>query len=44
VDPLLEVKSKPLGSGIPGSLRAYPEEVELRTVRSPREVDVQRVR
>ena len=44
MDPLLEIKTKPLGSGIPGSLRAYPEEVEVRTVRSPREVDVQAVR
>jgi hypothetical protein len=44
VDPLLEIKTKPLGSGIPGSLRAYPEEVEVRIVRSPREVDVQTVR
>jgi hypothetical protein len=44
MDPLLEVKSKPLGSGIPGSLRAYPQEVEVRTVLSPREVDVQSVR
>jgi hypothetical protein len=44
VDPLLEIKTKPLGSGIPGSLKAYPEEVEVRTVRSPREVDVQTLR
>jgi len=44
VDPLLEVKSKPLGSGIPGSLRAYPDEVEVRTVLSPREVEVKTAR
>ncbi len=41
MDPLLEVKSKTLGTGIQGSLRAYPEEVEVRTVHSPREVEVQ---
>jgi hypothetical protein len=44
VDPLLEIKTKPLGSGIPGSLKADPEKVEVRTVRSPREVDVQTLR
>jgi hypothetical protein len=44
VDPLLEIKTKPLGSGIPGSLKADPEEVEVRTVRSPREVGVQTLR
>ena len=41
---MLEVKTKPLGSGIPASLKAYPEEVEVRTVRSPREVEVQTAR
>ncbi len=35
MDPLLVVKSKALGTGIPASLKAYPEEVEVRTVRSP---------
>jgi hypothetical protein len=44
MEPSLVVKSKPLGSGIPASLKAYPEQVEVRTVRSPREVDVQTVR
>ncbi len=44
MDPLLEIKTKPLGSGIPGSLKADPEKVEVRTVRSPREVDVQTLR
>jgi hypothetical protein len=44
MDPLLEVKSKTLGTGIQGSLRAYPEEVEVRTVHSPREVEVQTAR
>jgi len=44
MDPLLVVKTKPLGSGIPGSLKAYPEEVEIRTVRSPREVEVKTAR
>jgi hypothetical protein len=44
MDPLLEVKSKALGTGIQGSLKAYPEEVEVRTVHSPREVDVQTLR
>jgi hypothetical protein len=44
MEPLLEVKSKALGTGLQGSLKAYPEEVEVRTVRSPREVDVQTVR
>jgi hypothetical protein len=44
MDPLLEIKSKTLGTGIPASLKAYPEELEVRTVRSPREVDVQTAR
>jgi hypothetical protein len=44
MDPLLVVKSKAMGTGIPASLKAYPEEVEVRTVRSPREVDVQTAR
>ena len=44
MDPLLEIKTKPLGSGIPASLKAYPEEVEVRTVRSPREVEVKTAR
>ena len=44
MEPLLEVKSKALGTGVPASLKAYPEQVEVRTVRSPREVDVQTVR
>jgi hypothetical protein len=44
MEPSLEVKSKPLGSGIPASLKAYPEQVEVRTVRSPRDVEVQTVR
>lgn len=44
MDPLLVVKTKPLGSGIPGSLKAYSEEVEVRTVRSPREVEVKSAR
>ncbi len=42
--PLLEVTSKALGTGVPASLKAHPEQVEVRTVRSPREVDVQTVR
>src|SRR3712207_2897423 len=40
MEPLLEVKSKALGTGVPASLKAYPEKVEVRTVRSPRDVDV----
>jgi hypothetical protein len=44
MEPLLEVKSKALGTGVPASLKAYPEQVEIRTVRSPREVDVQTAR
>ncbi len=44
MEPLLEVKSKALGTGVPVSFRAYPEQVEVRTVRSPREVDVQTAR
>ncbi len=44
MEPLLEVTSKALGTGVPASLKAYPEQVEVRTVRSPREVDVQMVR
>ena len=44
MEPLFEVKSKALGTGVPASLKAYPEQVEIRTVRSPREVDVQTVR
>jgi hypothetical protein len=44
MEPLLEVKSKALGTGVPASLKAYPEQVEVRTVRSPREVDAQTVR
>jgi hypothetical protein len=44
MDPLFEVKSKTLGTGIQGTLRAYPEEVEVRTVHSPRDVEVQTVR
>jgi hypothetical protein len=38
MDPLLEVKSKTLGTGIQGTLRAYPEELVVRTVHSPRSV------
>lgn len=44
MEPLLEVRSRALGTGVPASLRAYPEQVEVRTVRSPRDVDVQTVR
>jgi len=44
MEPLLEVKSKALGTGVPASLKAYPEQVEVRTVRSPREVEVQTAR
>jgi hypothetical protein len=44
MDPLLVVKSKTLGTGIQGTLKAYPEEVEVRTVHSPRNVDVQTAR
>ena len=44
MEPLFEVKSKALGTGVPASLKAYPEQVEVRTVRSPREVDVQTAR
>ena len=44
MDPLFEVKSKTLGTGIQGTLRAYPEEVEVRTVHSPRDVEVQSAR
>jgi hypothetical protein len=44
MEPLLEVKSKTLGTGIQGTLRAYHEEVEVRTVHSPREVEVQTAR
>jgi hypothetical protein len=44
MEPLLEVKSKALGTGVPASLKAYPEQVEVRTVRSPRDVDVKTVR
>jgi hypothetical protein len=44
MEPLLEVKSKTLGTGVPASLRVYPEQVEVRTVHSPRDVDVQTVR
>jgi hypothetical protein len=44
MEPLLEVKSKTMGTGIQGTLRAYPEEVEVRTVHSPREVEVQTAR
>ena len=44
VDPLFEVKSKTLGTGIQGTLRAYPEEVDVRTVHSPRDVEVQSAR
>ncbi len=44
MEPLLEVKSKTLGTGVPASLKAYPEQVEVRTARSPRDVDVQTVR
>jgi hypothetical protein len=35
MEPLLEVTSKALGTGVPASLKAYPEQVEVRTVRSP---------
>jgi hypothetical protein len=41
MDPLPEVKSKTLGTGIPSRLRAYPEEVEVRTVHFTREEEVQ---
>jgi hypothetical protein len=44
MEPLLEVESKALGTGVPASLKAYPEQVEVRTVRSPREVEVQTAR
>jgi hypothetical protein len=44
MEPLLEVKSKTVGTGIQGTLRAYPQEVEVRTVHSPREVEVQTAR
>jgi hypothetical protein len=44
MEPLLEVKSKALGTGVPASLKAYPEQLEVRTVRSPREVEVQTAR
>ena len=44
MEPLLEVTSKALGTGVPASLKAYSEQVEVRTVRSPRDVDVKRVR
>jgi hypothetical protein len=44
MEPLFEVKSKTLGTGVPASLKVYPDQVEVRTVRSPREVDVQTVR
>lgn len=44
MEPLLEVESKALGTGVPASLQAYPEQVEVRTVRSPREVEEQTAR
>jgi hypothetical protein len=44
MEPLLEVKSKTLGTGIQGTLRAYPQEVEVRTVHSPQEVEVHTAR
>ena len=44
MEPLFEVKSKALGTGVPASLKAYPEQVEVRTVRSPREVEVRTAR
>jgi hypothetical protein len=44
MDPLFEVRSKTLGTGIQSTLRAYPEEVEVRTVHSPRDVEVQSAR
>jgi hypothetical protein len=44
MDPLFEVKSKTRGTGIQGTLRAYPQEVEVRTVHSPRDVEVQSAR
>ena len=44
MDPLLEVKSKTLGTGIQDTLKAYPEEVKVRTVHSPRNVEVQTAR
>jgi hypothetical protein len=44
MEPLLEGESKVLRTGVPASLKAYPEQVEVSAVRSPRDVDVQTAR